>query len=473
MYQITCDEHIIYDPRDDELVVLNPKCKLKINTVGEASFTILPTHPHYGKFTPLKSIFEIKQDGETIFRGRMTGDKKDFSNRISVDLEGIMGILNDTIVPPFSFPEDFPEAGLWENDVEYFLNWVLNRHNERQVGFFHRLRIREGGVTVTPPDGALVFSTTEYMTTWEVIGKLMEVCGGFICIQYDTDANYVDYVTELSETNKQEISFGGNLLDLVNSNDAMTTYSAVLPLGGVPEGSEARLTIADLPDGDIDEDLVKSGEYVYSRSAVDAFDWICVSPSDATWDDVLDAEELKTRAAELLKGRSSTLAQTITIKGIDLAFTDELIESFRIYKNLKVNAPAHGVEGAIYPLTELTIDILKPQNTKIVAGDTGRSLIGIASTKISSTNTGAAKTAAAFSLERSANAPDSVVHHGKEDGWSFRRWNSGVFECWQVFYVMPEELDFPVALKDFPSIQITKTNGKINVFVIGEVEGSE
>ena len=55
MYQIKCDDYVLYDPRIDELMLLNPKCKLAVNTVGGASFTILAKHPYYDRLKKLNS----------------------------------------------------------------------------------------------------------------------------------------------------------------------------------------------------------------------------------------------------------------------------------------------------------------------------------------------------------------------------------------------------------------------------------
>ena len=90
MYQILVDGNIIYDPRDDELKVINPKCKLEANTVGEASFSIYKNHYYYDHIEKLRSIVEIRQDSAVIFRGRPTDDTRDFQNQKSVDIEGVM-----------------------------------------------------------------------------------------------------------------------------------------------------------------------------------------------------------------------------------------------------------------------------------------------------------------------------------------------------------------------------------------------
>lgn len=386
MYQIKCDDYILYDHRDEDLVVLNPKCKLEVNTVGEGSFTILSTHPHYDKLKKLKSLFEIQQDGEPIFRGRMTGDSRDFNNQLYVDLEGILAVTNDSIIPPFNFPEDVPEAADADNVVKCFLGWVLGQHNEQVTGDWQKLKL--GNVTVADPNNYITRSSEKYLHTWDVLkSKLFESeLGGYLCVRYEADGTYIDYVPKFELTNTQRIIIGENLLDITRDSDASTTYSAILPLGAEIEteveaidengnhvGTEmvkTTLTLENLPDGDLTDDLVKKGKFIYSKSAREQYGWICVPVEESTWNDVTLVENLKTKAVQYLTGIAMKLSDTVTIKAVDLHFTDDQIQSFRIYRNILVDSPAHGVSGASYQLTKLDIDLFNPQNTTITVGDT-------------------------------------------------------------------------------------------------------
>lgn len=473
MYQIKCDDYILYDPRDEELIVLNPRCSLKVNSVGEGSFTILPNHPHYDKLKKLSSVFEVWQDNEVIFRGRMTNDSRDFYNRLDVDLEGIMGIMNDTIIPPFKFPEDFPETGLHESELKYFLNWIINRHNEKQTEFWRRLRL--GEVTVKAPDNYLSRSSDTYMTTWEAMKThlLDSSLGGYLCIRYESDANYLDYLAEFTEINDQQINLGENLLDFTNETDAFGTFSAILPLGGEVGEDDAKhiLTIESLPDGDLTDGLVKEGIYIYSKKAVAEYGWICAPVDSSTWEDIIDAETLKNKAVDFLSGSAMVQASTITIKAVDLNFTDAEIQSFRLYKNILVNSKAHGVSNATYPLTQLDIDILNPQNTTIVVGDSVRTLIDINSTNQASTAAKMNETASA--VANIGNIADKVVSLGKSGIWTFRRWSSGTFECWASVETAPDALTFPVTFAAEPCVQITERGEMTHYYVIGTMEGSE
>ena len=384
MYQILCDGYVLDDPRDDELTVSNPKCKTGTNTVGEASFSIYATHPYYGYLQKMRSVFEIQQDGNTIFRGRMTDDTKDFNNIKMVDLEGVMAYFNDSVIRPFEFPYDFASDADYlaaKNDVEFFLKWLIKQHNA-QVQPFQQFKL--GKVTVTDPNDYFTRSSEEHTKTWEILKtKLFESSlGGYLCIRYEDDGNYIDYLEDFVLTNTQKIKFGENLLDLSSESDASETYSAVIPLGkrrneiNTSSSNKSRLTIEGVPDGNITNDIVKSGDVLYSKSAVEKFGFICAPPADTTWEDVTIAENLKTRGVEYLTQKAMMLMNTITIKAVDLHFSDEEIEAFRIYSYISFESKPHEQEGT-YRLTQLDIDIHNPQNTVITLGDTTLTLTDI------------------------------------------------------------------------------------------------
>ena len=390
MYQILCDGFEIYDARDESLIVSNPKCNLEVNTVGEASFSIYSNHPYYSMLQKLRSVFEIKQGNEVIFRGRMTDDSKDFRNMKTVDIEGAMAYFNDSVIRPFSFPEDFLEDAGYiaaENKVKFFLNWLITQHNS-QVKDFQKFKL--GNVTVKDANNYILRSNEDYASTWETLkSKLFDSeLGGYLCIRYEADGNYIDYLSDFEYTNVQKIKYGENLLDLKNDSDASETYSAILPLGAkieavtdsTEEGTETtetaketRLTLESLEDGEIVDDVVKAGDILYSKSAVDSYGFILAPTSATTWDDVTEASNLKSKAIEYLKGDAIKLKNTVEIKAVDLNFTDEEIAAFRIYRYVEVDSVPHEHQGR-YKLTKLEIDLMNPQNTQIQLGETRYSL---------------------------------------------------------------------------------------------------
>lgn len=376
MYQVYCDEYPIYDPRTEDLKLLAAKCNLEANTVCEGALTILHTHPNYGKLQPLKSIFEIKQDGHTLFRGRMTNNSRDFHKKLDVDLEGVLAFTNDTVIPPFVLENKTitwgsnTETYTGSNVVEFFLRWIIDRHNEH-VEPWQQLKV--GTVGVTDPNNNIGRTAESHESTWEILKtRLFESSlGGYLYVRYEDDGNYVDYVAQFEYTNTQRITLGANILDINTTSDANTTCSAILPIG------KDGLTLKNIPDGYLTPDLVKKGDYIYSESAIKKYGWICVPLADSKKDDITEAENLKDWAVEYLSGTADKYVNTITIKAVDLSFTDEEIAVIRAYRNVIVDAPTHDIDSTAYPLPKLLIDILNPQNTIITLGDTSRSLIGI------------------------------------------------------------------------------------------------
>lgn len=378
MYTVKCGDYPLLDLRDERLILHSPKVSVEVNKVGGASFTIYNNHPYYHEMQKMKSIVEIADEYGVIFRGRITDDTVDFYNGKAVDLEGLMAFFNDSIVRPYTFPDDFlgnseyTAAAASGNVVEYFLKWLIDNHNS-QVEPFQRLKL--GRVTVSDANNYITRSDADYNSTWSVLSSKLfgSALGGYLCIRYEADGNYIDYLSEFELTNVQEIVFGENLLDIITETDASTTYSAIIPIGAELEGQKSddvkqRLTIASLSDGDITSDIVKKGDTLYSKQAVEAYGWIYAPISETTWDDVKEAQNLLTNGTDYLARTAINLQNTIEVKAVDLHYSDQLIQSFRIYRNINVRSKPHDYEGT-FPLTKLDLDLLNPQNTVITIGN--------------------------------------------------------------------------------------------------------
>jgi len=389
MYIMTCDGYTLLDARYDEYILGNPKIKTEVNTVGEGSFKIYYNHPNIEKLFPLRSIFEVKDEYGVLFRGRMTEDTKDFDNCKDVDLEGAMSYFNDSVVRPYVFPDDFVEDASYisasENgkEVEFYLSWLISQHNA-QVEPFQQFKL---GNVVGFDGQSINRASSDYPSTWkELDGKLFNsTLGGFLCIRYAKDGNYIDYLAEFTEENEQGITYGENMLDISQNANASGTYSAIIPLGAessqsngevyegmygdIVGGSTSKLTIKNLPDCDVTDDIVKIGDVLYSKSAVSAYGWRFAPRDETTWDDVTETNNLLNRGIDFLNGDSTKIPNTIKVTAVDLNCTDAQIRSFRIYKKINVYTQPHGINNK-FDLTALDIDLLAPQNTKITVGKT-------------------------------------------------------------------------------------------------------
>lgn len=372
MYQLKYKNYILYDPRlaDEKLIIRDPSVKLAVSKAGEMSFTVDAEHPYLSNLRRMSGLVELLDGTFPIYRGRITGDTKDFYGAHKIETEGIMAVLNDSIIPPFNFPEDFKDdddyktAATSGNLVDFFFRWILAQHNS-QVST--EQQIKPGVVTVSDPNNYITRSSEEYATAMTTISdKLIKsALGGYLLIRYEDDGNYLDYYAALPLTNTQSVEFAENLLDLSSETDGADIYTAILP-----EGKDG-LTIGNLPDGDLTDDLVKSGKIIYSKSGVATYGRIT---RHIKWDDVTVDTNLRAKAKAALADNGLSMPETITCKAVDLGW-QEGIQHFRVGRMTALVSTPHGY-SASYPLMELAPDILDPGNTQITLGATRRTFTG-------------------------------------------------------------------------------------------------
>lgn len=372
MYQLKYQNYILYDPRlaDEKLIIRDPSVKLAVSKAGEMSFTVDADHPYLSNLRRMSGLVELLDGTFPIYRGRITSDIKDFYGAHKIATEGIMAALNDSIIPPFNFPEDFENDTAYKavaasgNVVDFFFRWILGQHNSQVSA---EQQIRPGVCTVTDPNNYITRSSEEYATAMSTISdKLIKsALGGYLLIRYEDDGNYLDYYAALPLTNTQSVEFAENLLDLSSETDGTNIYTAILP-----EGKDG-LTIEALPDGDLTDDLVKSGLTIYSKSGMATYGRIT---RHIKWDDVTVAANLQTKAKAALADNGLSMPETITCKAVDLGWQDG-IQHFRVGRMTALFSTPHGY-SASYPLMELAPDILDPGNTQITLGATQQTYTG-------------------------------------------------------------------------------------------------
>lgn len=374
MYQITYDHYILYDPRfataEDKLMITEPDVYLAVGKAGEMSFVLQPDHPYLDRLQRMQGVVSLLDDGVPVYRGRITKDNATYYGSRKITTEGLMACLNDSVISPFSFPSDVAEdeeyqtAAASGNVVEYFFRWVLARHNA-QVS--EAQQIKPGVCTVTDSNNYIARSSTEYLPTMEVLTTRLpkSALGGHLLIRYEADGNYLDYYADLPLTNTQRVEYAANLLDIVSERDGTEIYTSILPVG------KDGLTIADVADGDLTDDLVKDGLTVYSRSGVAAYGRI---NRYVRWDDVTVVANLLAKAKASVSSAGLATQESITVQAVDLGWQDS-VQHFRVGRMTLLVSTPHGYNAA-YALMELQPDILSPGNTRITLGATRQTYTG-------------------------------------------------------------------------------------------------
>lgn len=347
MYIVTCDGNLLYDPRVDDIKIINPKVKLEINKVGSFDFTIYPTHPLYGSINKLKSIIEVYQDSVLIFRGRVLNDELGFDKDKTIECEGDLAFFNDSILRPYDFT----------GSISNFIQLILSSHNS-QVETSKQFTL--GNVTVTDPNDFIVRSSIDYSKSWDVItGKLISSLGGYIVLRRTGGVNYIDYLIDSPYQSLQAIELGKNLLDVVKETRGDEIITALIPLGAKiidDEGmtTEHRVTIDSVNDG---------VDYVYDQDAVDLYGWIF---GMHTWEGVTEPINLLSRANAYL-ATAITLGVRIDLKAIDLSMVDVNIDELRVFEYVQVTSAPHDIDTMAL-ITKLEIDLIQPKNNTVSLG---------------------------------------------------------------------------------------------------------
>lgn len=342
MYRVYCDSFLLYDDSLEGYEIFNPKVELELNQIGKFEFTIYNNHPNFDSLRRLKSIVTVYQDDFLLFRGRILNDEQGFYNEKQVSCEGELAFLVDSIQRPYDFTG---------TPADLFAQLIAN-HNS-QVDESRRFIL--GNVTVTDSIG-ISRNDSEYLNTWESINKkLIETHGGFLWVRHEPDGMYIDYLAELDFLAPQEVEFGKNLLDLKRETKGEEIATAIIPLGAKPEGSESRLTIADINNG---------VDYVYNQEAVERYGWIF---RVQVWDNITEPENLLKMANEALVEQVQML-YSIELSAADLATVDRTVESFHIGTWVQVTIPPHSINQR-FLVTKLSIDLLQPAANKLTLGE--------------------------------------------------------------------------------------------------------
>jgi hypothetical protein len=290
----------------------------------------------------MRTIISVCQDNRTIFKGRVFSDNVDFNKAKKVEVEGVLGYFNDSVVRSYEFT----------GSVEDYFTMLITQHND-QVEEFQRFKI--GVVTVTDDNDYITRTASSCPKTWDEINdKLIKLLGGYISIRYEADGNYVDYLADYTDTSAQSIAFAVNLLDLNLDCKANSLATCIIPYGAKNEETDEKVDITSVNNG-ID--------YIYDADAVAKYGRIF---EVVTWDNVTIPSNLLRKASLYLADKIKLLSK-LTIKAIDLHLTDETIEAFKLGDYVQVFSEPHGIDERVL-LTAYSMDLTNPSGCTITLG---------------------------------------------------------------------------------------------------------
>lgn len=347
MYRVLCDGLPIYDLRDENLVLIDPKLDLEVNKAGSFSFKMPPQHPQYYLPQQMLSCIQVFQDSEEVFCGRITGCKIDFYNRKQITCEGQLAYLNDSIQRP---------AEYHDVTVRGYLETLIAEHN-KQVSKDKQFKV--GIVTVTDGNDSLYRYTNYNSTMKEIKEDLVDDLGGYLRVRNVNGTAYLDYIEDYENISKQSIEFGENLLDFSRNTDVTDIATVFIPLGAKLEESpiaalEQRLTIESVNNG---------SDSLVNLDAVKKFGYITKT---ITWDDVTTPQMLLYKANKYIADYQWD-SMTLEVNAVDMHWTDADVEQFKLGDKIKVHSSLHGLDR-YFPLSKMSIQLNSLSSSKFTLG---------------------------------------------------------------------------------------------------------
>ena len=362
MYQITCDNQVIYDIRSQDRIVTSPRLTLETGKNGTLSFRIPKTNPCFDLINLKKSIFRVFQVDivgnqkiyTQIFRGAANTRDEDFYSRGQIEIEGELSFFNDTVVRKYNYNGSV--LGLFQKYV--------NEHNAR-VDDSKKFYVRN--CTVTDSNNYITRANENYPTTKEEMdNKLIDLLGGhFETEEVEEDDGqgnivkkvYIDYLADYTEYNTQPIVFGRNMLDFTKCISAENIKTVIIPLGKKEEDNY--VTIASVNNG---------RDYIEDTAAVNIFGRI---EGIVKHDDVTVPSNLLSKGRKDLED-SIQLSTTININAADLHELDVNVEALRVGRLTRVVSIPHKWDRYML-LTKLELNLDDIKSSRITLGQTYKS----------------------------------------------------------------------------------------------------
>lgn len=345
MYKVYCNDKLLFHPNDEELTLLEPVLTTELNKSGTFKFGILPSHPLYYGIAKMKSIIRVYDDSKLLYLGRVYNDVSLLNLKKTVECEGQLAFLNDSIQRPYNFT----------GAVNELFTLLIENHN-KDVEEIKQFKV--GKVTVDQE--VINRYSSVYNNTFENIQeKLIDYFGGYLIVRNEEDGAYIDYLQDLTEVCEQGVNFGENLIDVEKEVNAQDIATAIIPLGNTIETDEdssteeKRYTIESVNGGK---------DYIFSQDAVDQHGWIFKKVEFET----SNPTELLRLGNEYLE---NVIKQNVSINltAVDLHLIDRSIEEFDIGIRIPVKSALHGLDDT-YLATKKTTYLLQPDNNKLELG---------------------------------------------------------------------------------------------------------
>ena len=318
--------------------LISPKVTIEAGKAGSFDFTVGKEHTLKTLAHRMTDIVEVYRDGESdpIWAGRIYEIKDNYNLTRSIRCEGILALLNDSVVRPQTVSQQ---------QIKTLISTLAVRHNE-QVNTDKQLSV----TTPATPTEYISRVYSDYQTTLDAYRDFADAVGGYVFLNRNSSGIMTPRIVTPSQFTlcSQPID-SRNLLDVQKVKTAEQYYTVIVPLGK-RDSDGNRLTIASVNSG---KDYIKpdtiSGGTTYRTVVYDCID---------------DAQELyDTALAHLEAVQAGVQAYRLKVRAIDRADAGDDVEHFHVGQKILVTSAPHDINGVYFNILKQVIDIYRPDQS--------------------------------------------------------------------------------------------------------------
>lgn len=363
LYSETAD--LVYDPtRIDEGYVITAGSFInRIDSAGEASFTIPPSHPLYNSIHKIKThiVIKEKETDKVVWYGRVFSTRRDFKNCKVITCEGAMAFLNDICLAPYRYYVKNTKYGQ-PDEPEYIIQPKSKKdHMDYIMGVYNTRCHENRRVSVSVPGTEFyVGETIEGCNSYDtVLTELKNMIGDYnyhfviTCGGTGRPSVSVNIEKLPTYTCTQKIEFGKNLLDFEEYINAESAYGCIIPLG---EGDTSCYDDNGMDPIESKVELKDRTYYVTGKTS----DY---GPIDRVinFTGLSKPSELRAAAEKVFELGGGDPAIEFTIKAVDLHMLDVNVAEFEVGCSVNVVSAPHNINKD-FIITEISINMLQPDN---------------------------------------------------------------------------------------------------------------
>lgn len=362
MYSVRIGTEYIHDPHLADVQLYDVGIRCDANDVSTCTMTVPVGHPHADmiRVKDMSRHVTVWDDDRCIFEGYVWETRELISGDVQVTCRGGLAWLEDTILPPYSTVEG-EAANTAPSSPSSLLRWYVDRHNERATQL-QRVEVGTNDGDLLDPNAYVYRSSTQRPSTLgEIRDKLIEPLGGVMLTRWDGMTRHLDWHAECSGASTQVIDFGVNLTDYLRSETADGSATAVVAIGGTPEGEDEPITLDGMDEGEVAPGIMLADGALWSVDDVSRHGWSCVVYQS----DALTQEGLLASALAALRGYLS-MRVTVEADAVDLALLGAA-EPLMVGEYVRARSRPHGIDEYML-VTGADLDLGDPGKSRYTLG---------------------------------------------------------------------------------------------------------